>query len=130
MVKPRIRSFVNPHAHRVGAQALESNDKETSEKYTQGQLSIEIKINEVPKSVETLAKDQKYVRIVCGTVKVAFKIPLKKWNKFLKAQEDFDQWVAKIGGTIAQKTKKELILEGVSIQTFEKKDKTKEEDTK
>src|SRR5512143_1842617 len=50
----------------------------------------------------------------------------KVWNKLVKANTDWPQWVAALSGTMGPRTEKGFTLAGPGLQVFEKKAKAAE----
>ena len=88
----------------------------------QGNLSVTIKINELP-TPEPAANGWQRFAIDCEGTEVTLTVKPKIWNKLLKGDEAYPMWVAAISGKIGKKTARGFVLDQPGIQVFEKKPK-------
>ena len=87
---------------------------------TQGKLEVNIKISEMPNWVEAVKNGwQRFCISVDGEI-VQMKVRPKVWNKLLKANEEYPQWVASITGKMGPRIKNGFELVEPAIQVYEK----------
>ncbi|MGJ3251255.1 MAG: fertility inhibition FinO-like protein [Elainellaceae cyanobacterium] len=88
----------------------------------QGRLEITIKISDMPIAKE-VENSWKQFEIDCDGRVVQVTVKPKQFKKLEQAQADYPQWVAAIAGKMGASTPNGFILDGGSIQVFERKPK-------
>jgi len=87
---------------------------------TQGKLEVNIKINELPNWVESIKNGrQEFCINVDGQI-VRMKVRHKTWQKLLKANEKYSEWVASITGKMGHRVRNGFELLEPAIQIHEK----------
>ena len=87
-----------------------------------GKLEVTIKINELPTS-ETVENGWQQFTIDCEGREVSVTVKPKMWKKLTTANEQYESWVAAVSGRMGELTAAGFVLEGPSIQAFERKPK-------
>jgi hypothetical protein len=92
---------------------------------TTGKLELTIKINELPKP-RTVENGWQHFNLDCDGRIVSVTVKPKVWKKLIEAQANFPMWVAAISGQMGKTTPDGFVLDGASVQVFEKKAKVVE----
>ncbi len=118
----KSKTWIKKFAKKNNSQ-MKINRKGGGMKFTKAKMRIVLKITEIPKAFEIVKNGWYKFILDDGDQKVSITIRPKMWNKFIKADSEFPEWVAQISGKFGKYQQGMLFLESPIIEVFKKKPK-------